>query len=52
MNLSNKNILIIGGSSGIGLALAELLSPSNKICNKNINSFDPGPIIILELAYL
>lgn len=31
MNLSNKNILIIGGSSGIGLALAELLSPSNKI---------------------
>ena len=31
MNLNNKNILIIGGSSGIGLALAELLSPSNKI---------------------
>ena len=31
MNLKNKNILIIGGSSGIGLALAELLSPSNKI---------------------
>jgi NAD(P)-dependent dehydrogenase (short-subunit alcohol dehydrogenase family) len=31
MNFNNKNILIIGGSSGIGLALAELLSPSNKI---------------------
>ena len=31
MNLNKKNILIIGGSSGIGLALAELLSPSNKI---------------------
>ena len=31
MNLNNKNILIIGGTSGIGLALAELLSPSNKI---------------------
>jgi len=29
--LKNKNILIIGGSSGIGLALADLLSSSNNI---------------------
>tara|TARA_B110000444_G_scaffold252279_1_gene281358 strand:- start:798 stop:1499 length:702 start_codon:yes stop_codon:yes gene_type:complete len=29
--IKNKNILIIGGSSGIGLALANLLSPSNNI---------------------
>ena len=27
--IENKNILIIGGSSGIGLALAELISPNN-----------------------
>ena len=25
--IKDKNILIIGGSSGIGLALAEILSP-------------------------
>ena len=29
--IENKNILIIGGSSGIGLALAEILSPKNNI---------------------
>lgn len=29
--MKEKNILIIGGSSGIGLALAELLSVSNKV---------------------
>ena len=29
--IENKNILIIGGSSGIGLALAELLTPHNNI---------------------
>jgi len=29
--IQNKNILIIGGSSGIGLALAELLSPENTV---------------------
>ena len=29
--IKNKNILIIGGSSGIGLALADLLSSSNNI---------------------
>jgi len=29
--IENKNILIIGGSSGIGLALAELISPNNNI---------------------
>ncbi|MEO2099257.1 MAG: SDR family oxidoreductase [Flavobacteriaceae bacterium] len=29
--IKEKNILIIGGSSGIGLALAELLSPSNTL---------------------
>lgn len=29
--IQNKNILIIGGSSGIGLALVELLSPENTV---------------------
>ncbi|MDA7777928.1 SDR family oxidoreductase [Flavobacteriaceae bacterium] len=29
--ITNKNILIIGGSSGIGLALAEQLAPQNNI---------------------
>ncbi|MGA1546256.1 MAG: SDR family NAD(P)-dependent oxidoreductase [Flavobacteriaceae bacterium] len=29
--MKNKNILIVGGSSGIGKALAELLSPSNNL---------------------
>ena len=29
--IENKNILIIGGSSGIGLALAELLSSTNSV---------------------
>ena len=29
--IENKNILIIGGSSGIGLALAELLASNNNI---------------------
>ena len=29
--IENKNILIIGGSSGIGLALAEMLSPQNSV---------------------
>ena len=29
--IENKNILIIGGSSGIGLALAELLSSKNSV---------------------
>ena len=29
--IKDKNILIIGGSSGIGLALAEILSPSNSV---------------------
>ena len=29
--IENKNILIIGGSSGIGLALAELLAPKNSV---------------------
>ncbi len=29
--IKNKNILIIGGSSGIGLALADILSTSNEI---------------------
>ncbi len=45
MNLNNKNILIVGGSSGIGLALAELLSPLNKIyiasrSSENIEGLD------------
>jgi 3-oxoacyl-[acyl-carrier protein] reductase len=29
--IENKNILLIGGSSGIGLALAEMLSPQNSV---------------------
>ena len=29
--IENKNILIIGASSGIGLALAEQLAPHNKV---------------------
>ena len=29
--IKEKNILIIGGSSGIGLALAEILSPLNSV---------------------
>ena len=43
--IKDKNILIIGGSSGIGLALAEILSPSNSVfvasrSNENLNSLD------------
>lgn len=43
--INDKNILIIGGSSGIGLALAEILSPSNSIfvasrTNENLSSLD------------
>ena len=43
--INNKNILIIGGSSGIGLALAEILSPSNSVfvacrSNENLSSLD------------
>ena len=29
--MKNKNILVIGGSSGIGLALVTLLSPDNNV---------------------
>ena len=29
--INDKNILIIGGSSGIGLALSKLLAPSNSV---------------------
>ena len=43
--IKDKNILIIGGSSGIGLALAEILSPSNSVfvasrSNENLNGLD------------
>ena len=43
--IKDKNILIIGGSSGIGLALAEILSPSNSVfvasrSNENLSSLD------------
>ena len=43
--INDKNILIIGGSSGIGLALAEILSPSNSVfvasrSNENLSSLN------------
>ncbi len=43
--IKNKNILIIGGSSGIGLALAELLSTENTVfiasrSNENLSGLD------------
>ena len=43
--IKDKNILIIGGSSGIGLALAEILSTSNSVfvasrSNENLSSLD------------
>ena len=43
--IKDKNILIIGGSSGIGLALAEILSPSNSVfvasrSNENLSSLN------------
>ena len=43
--IKDKNILIIGGSSGIGLALSEILSPSNSVfaasrSNESLSSLD------------
>ena len=43
--INDKNILIIGGSSGIGLALSELLAPSNSVyiasrSNENLNGLN------------
>lgn len=43
--IKDKNILIIGGSSGIGLSLAEILSPSNSVfvasrSSENLSSLD------------
>ena len=47
--MKNKNILVIGGSSGIGLALVTLLSPDN---NVYVASRSSDGIAGLEVNYI
>jgi len=49
--IENKNILIIGGSSGIGLALAELLSSRNSVYVASRNSESLSQLKVNHIAY-
>ena len=49
--IENKNILIIGGSSGIGLALAELLSSRNSVYVASRSSESLSQLKVNHIAY-
>ncbi len=49
--IKDKNILIIGGSSGIGLALAEILSPSNSVFVASRSNENLGSLNLTHLSY-
>ena len=49
--IENKNILIIGGSSGIGLALAELLSSRNSVHVASRSSESLSQLKVNHIAY-
>jgi len=49
--IENKNILIIGGSSGIGLALAELLSSRNSVYVASRSSESLSQFKVNHIAY-
>ena len=49
--IKDKNILIIGGSSGIGLALAEILSPSNSVFVASRSNENLSSLFLTHLSY-
>ena len=49
--IKDKNILIIGGSSGIGLALAEILSPSNFVFVASRSNENLSRLNLTHLSY-
>jgi len=49
--IENKNILIIGGSSGIGLALAELLSSRNSVYVASRSSESLSQLKVNHISY-
>jgi 3-oxoacyl-[acyl-carrier protein] reductase len=49
--MRDKNILIIGGSSGIGLALAQLLAPHNNIIVASRTAESIAGLVVKHISY-